>query len=152
MRYLTSCLLYQISYKLLIVSDILPVACCMRYLHQVLPEPGKDARAVRDPVAALIPRFLHQVMEIPGILFTILLFSTTISALWILLSAMFLVSTLVREIRDTTMMYMQTKTLKKKILRRQSHSITLSNIYCTVVISRLECIMAFENTREDKMW
>ena len=118
----------------------------MRYLHQVLPEPGKDAKAVRGPVAAFIPRSLHQVMVLPGILLTILLSSDTISALWILLTARFLVSSLVREIRDTTMMYMQTNTLNKKILRRQSHSITLSNIYsqiyCIVVIIRLEYFMA----------
>ena len=118
----------------------------MRYLHQVLPEPGKDAKAVRGPVAAFIPSSLHQVMVLPGILLTILLSSDTISALWILLTARFLVSSLVREIRDTTMMYMQTNTLNKKILRRQSHSITLSNIYsqiyCIVVIIRLEYFMA----------
>ena len=93
--YHTSCLLYHLSHLVFVVLDILPVACCIRYLHQVLPEPGKDARAVRGPVAALILRFLHHVMELPGILLIIFLSLITISVPWILLSAMFLVSTLV---------------------------------------------------------
>ena len=119
----------------------------MRYLHQVLPEPGKDAKAVRGPVAAFIPSSLHQVMVLPGILLTILLSSDTISALWILLTARFLVSSLVREIRDTTMMYMQTNTLNKKILRRQSHSITLSN-----PISILRSIVLLSSSDWSILW
>ena len=113
----------------------LPVACCRRYLSQVFPDPGKDARATTGPGAAFIPSGLHQLIgTLPTLLSlsltTIILLSNILpdklvrSADWILLSARVLASILVTEMREAIMMYRVINTQARNNLTLQSPSIT----------------------------